>query len=117
MKEKNEFPIAIVMTTFIIILLMYLFTYSQGMKWFWLFFIIERLLNLNYAEHLETYFFRLEEEDVKGGQLILTIIFSVLSIGILLYTPFKYPGLFFILMAGEIIDFVVKGIKKKIKLK
>lgn len=117
MKEKNEFPIEIAMITYIIILVMYIFTYSQGLKLFWGFFIIERLIGMHYDEEIDRYFFKLEEEDVSGGKMILTIIFSLLSVGIFLYTPFKYPGLFGIIIIGEVLDFIIREIKRRIKLK
>ena len=121
MKEKNEFPIGTVMVTYSIILLMYIFTYSQGSKLFWAFFIIERLLGWHYEEEIDRYFFKLdqdvEEDNINSGKMISVIVFSLLGVGIYLYTPFKYPGLFIILIIGEVIDFVMKRIKRKIKLK
>ena len=53
-------------------------------------------------------------EDLKWPVLLLTLLFLVLSLGIFLYTPFKYPKLFGILVLGELMDAAVKVIKDKL---
>ncbi|MBP3888635.1 MAG: hypothetical protein J6F30_13490 [Cellulosilyticum sp.] len=120
-KQKGEFPIGIVMTTYIIILLMYLFTYSNGLKVFWVFFVIERLMGIHYEHEFDRYFFQLDEdideENQDGGPVFSIVVFAIVSVGMYLYTLFKYPGLCCILIVGEVIDLVIKMIKEKIKLK
>lgn len=120
-KQKSEFPIGIVMTTYIIILLMYLFTYSNGLKLLWVFFIIERLMGIHYEDELGRYFFQLEEdideENQDGGSVFSIVAFAIISVGMYIYTLVKYPGLCCILILGEVIDLLIKGIKKRIKLK
>lgn len=115
--KKEEFPIIILMTTYIIILLMYLFTYSQKSYLFWAFFAIERLLSINYEVEMENYLMEAEASDLSGMKIIITIVFTLLSVGIFLYTPFKYPGLFCILILGELIDFIGRKIKEHTKLR
>ncbi|MBE6023991.1 MAG: hypothetical protein E7231_12360 [Cellulosilyticum sp.] len=118
MKRKKEvFPIVVVMITYIIILLMYLFTYSQNSYLLWGFFIVERLIAFSYDEEIDHYLSRVEVEELNSGRMLIIGLFSLLSVGIFLYTPFKYPGLFMILVIGEVIDLISKHFKKKIKFK
>lgn len=116
-QKTEEFPILVVMTTYIVILLMYLFTYSQKSHLFWGFFILERLLTFNYEADMDQYLAHMEAGDLNGIKMIVTMVFSLLSVGIFLYTPFKYPGLFGLLILGEVIDFIGKKIKQSIKFK
>ncbi len=124
-KEKNTFPIGVIMTTYSIILLMYIFTYGRGLKVFWAFFVIERLLGWQYEDEIEGYFFKLDQAlertpegpKISPARMLSIVLCSILGVGIYLYTPFKYPGLFVILLIGEVIDFLLKRIKRKIKLK
>lgn len=114
MREKEkDFPILVVMITYIIILLMYLWTYRQGSKLLWGFFVVERLLSFSYEEEVDNYLTSVEVSKLKGISIGAIVIFALLSVGIFIYTPFKYPGLFVILVLGELIDLVVKRIKRK----
>lgn len=111
MEEEEKFPIVVVMITYIMILIMYIYTYSQKSYVFWAFFVIERLMNIRYEEEIELQLLAMVEEDIQWPKWIIVLLFLVLSIGIFLYTPFKYPMLFGILVMGEIIDGVVKVVK------
>lgn len=113
MEKQDKFPIVIVMITYIMILVMYLYTYSQKSYMFWAFFVIERLMNIRYQEDIESSLLAMVEENLKWPILLLTLLFLVLSLGIFLYTPFKYPKLFAILVLGEVIDGALKVIKDK----
>ncbi len=113
MEKEEKFPIVVVMITYITILIMYLYTYSQKSYVFWAFFIIDRLMNLHYEAYIESSLLTMLDEELKWPILILTLLFLVLSIGIFLYTPFKYPKLFGILVLGELIDTALKVIKDK----
>lgn len=113
-QEEKEFPITIVMITYILILLMYLWTYKQGALLFGGFFIIERLISFSYEDKMDEYLKTVDVGQLKGSSVAIIFIFILLTIGIFLYTPFKYPGLFWILMIGELIDWLVKEGKKRI---
>lgn len=114
-KEQKDFPIFVVMTTYIIILLMYLWTYKQGSPLLWGFFVIERLMSFSYESQVDIYLATIELDQLKGRSVVAVLLFTLLSVGIFLYTPFKYPGLFWILVIGELIDLTVKGIRNRIK--
>ena len=113
-QEEKEFPIVIVMITHIIILLMYLWTYKYGSVLLWGFFIIERLLSFSYEDKIEVYLQREDVSEIKGSSLTIILISTLLTVGIFLYTPFEYPGLFWILVAGELIDWLIKKAKNKL---
>lgn len=113
-QEEKEFPIVIVMITHIIILLMYLWTYKYGSVLLWGFFIIERLLSFSYEDKIEAYLQREDVSEIKGSSLTIILISTLLTVGIFLYTPFEYPGLFWILIAGELIDWLIKKAKNKL---
>lgn len=113
-QEEKEFPIVIVMITHIIILLMYLWTYKYGAVLLWGFFIIERLLSFSYEDKIEVYLQREDVSEIKGSSLTIILISTLLTVGIFLYTPFEYPGLFWILVAGELIDWLIKKAKNKL---
>ena len=115
-QNKEEFPILIVMMTYVIILLMYIFTYSQKSYLLWGFFIVERLMAIHYDMDIDQYLSNIEDENLSGFKMIVIGVFSLLSVGIFIYTPFKYPKLFVILIIGEVIDFIGRKVKKKIKL-
>ena len=114
MEKEEKFPIVIVMITYIIILMMYLYTYSQKSYVFWAFFVIERLMNMYYQNDIEKSLLIMTSEDLKWPVLLLTLLFLLLSLGIFLYTPFKYPKLFGILVLGELMDAAIKVIKDKL---
>lgn len=116
-QEEKDFPVLVFMVTYISILLMYLVTYKQGSPLLWGFFIIERLLSFSYEKEVDEYLASIEVSKVSGISIMAIIVFTLLSIGIFLYTPFKYPRLFGILIVGEIMDFLVKELKKKFKSK
>lgn len=116
-QEEKEFPIVIVMITHIIILLMYLWTYKYGSVLLWGFFIIERLLSFSYEDEIEAYLEREDISGIKGSSLAVILILTLLTIGMFLYTPFKYPGLFWILITGELIDWLIKKAKNKLMKK
>lgn len=116
-QEEKDFPVLVFMVTYIAILLMYLVTYKQGSPLLWGFFLIERLLSFSYEREVDDYLNSIEVSKVSGISMVAIIGFTLLSIGIFLYTPFKYPGLFGILMLGEIIDLIVKELKKKFNSK
>lgn len=115
-QEDKNFPILVFMLTYIGILCMYLVTYKQGSPLLWAFFIIERLLSFSYEKEVDDYLGAIEKSKVSGVSMVIIIAFTLFTTGIFLYTPFKYPGLFVILILGEAIDFIVKELKKKFKI-
>lgn len=112
-ESENRFPIEIVMLTYIIIYVMYIVTFSRNSALFFLFFILERLMSLQYDEQLEMYINRVSPEEVSGKFVIIMFILTFAQIGIFIFSFFKYPGLFMFLMLGELIDFVTRKIKIK----
>lgn len=116
-QEEKDFPILIFMITYMGILCMYLVTYKQGSSLLWGFFIIERLLSFSYEQEIDDYLSAIEVSKISGMRMMVIIGFILFAIGIFLYIPFKYPGLFVILMLGEVLDFIIKAVKKKLKRK
>ena len=116
-QEAKDFPIFIFMVTYISILCMYLVTYKQGSPLLWGFFIIERLISFSYEQQVDDYLISIEESKLSGMNIMITIVFTLFTVAIFLYAAFRYLGLFAILLLGETIDFVVKGLKKKYKKK
>ena len=116
-QENKDFPMLIFMITYISILCMYLVTYKQGSSLLWGFFVIERLLSFSYEKEVDEYLAAVEVSKISGINIVVIIAFTLLTIGIFLYTAFRYPGLFIILIIGETIDFIVKELKKKFKRK
>lgn len=112
-EEEQEFPIERVLATYIIIMLMYIYTYSNGSILLWAFFVIERCITIGYDAEIDDFFESLDAEDISNGRMLITVIFSFINVGIFIYTPFKYPGLFVILLIGEGIDFVAKRLKRR----
>lgn len=116
-QENKDFPMLIFMITYISILCMYVVTYKQGSPLLWGFFIIERMLSFSYEKEVDEYLAAIEVSKISGRNIVVTVVFTLFTIGIFLYTAFKYPELFMILIIGEMIDFVVKKLKKKFKRK
>lgn len=116
-QENKDFPMLIFMITYISILCMYVVTYKQGSPLLWGFFIIERLLSFSYEKEVDEYLGAIEVSKISGRNIVVIIAFTLLTIGIFLYTAFKYSGLFIILIIGEMFDFIVKELKKKFKRK
>lgn len=96
----------------------YLITYNNKILFF-LVFLCERLYSFGAKEELENSLDELELEEGKKGKntLGLIIILILATIGISLYTVFKYPDILFILIVGEILDYSIYKYYKKRKSK
>ena len=96
----------------------YLITYNNKIL-FLLVFLCERLYSFGAKEELENSLEELELEEGKKGKntLGLIIILILSTIGISLYTVFKYPDILFILIVGEILDYSIYRYYKKCKNK
>lgn len=96
----------------------YLITYNNKILFF-LVFLCERLYSFGAKEELENSLEKLELEEGKKGKntLGLIIILILSTIGISLYTVFKYPDILFILIVGEILDYSIYKYYKKCKNK
>ena len=96
----------------------YLITYNNKILFF-LVFICERLYSFGAKEELERSLDELELEEGKKGKntLGLIIILILTTIGISVYTVFKYPDILFILIVGEILDYSIYKYYKKYKNK
>ena len=116
MKEtKGQFPLGIIMLTFILILGMYLYTYRTGNGMFWIFFVLERIISMTYDDQIEKVLEVPEEEVPAKSTIIWVMVFTGTSIAVFGYTLFKYPKLFIILIIGECIDALLKLVRKKFK--
>ena len=116
-ESENRFPIEIVMLTYIMIYVMYIVTFGRGSELFFVFFILERLISFQYDEQLEGYINNVSPEKVSGKFVLMMAILTLSQIGIFIFAFFKYPGLFMFLMLGELLDFVNRRIKRKIRSK
>jgi len=96
----------------------YLITYNNKILFF-LVFICERLYSFGAKEELERSLDELELEEGKKGKNTLgfIIILILTTIGISVYTVFKYPDILFILIVGEILDYSIYKYYKKYKNK
>lgn len=112
-KEVEKFPIGTTMLTFILIMVMYIYTYNRGLSSFWIFFIIERLVAFSYEEYINIYISNPEMMSNLGNKKNITLlIFSVANILLFTYIFFTSAKLFLILIFGEIIDLALKSVKK-----
>ncbi len=96
----------------------YLITYNNKILFF-LVFLCERLYSFGAKEELKRSLDELELEEGKKGKntLGLIIILILTTIGISVYTVFKYPDILFILIVGEILDYSIYKYYKKCKSK
>lgn len=96
----------------------YLITYNNKVLFF-LVFVCERLYSFGAKEELEKSLDDLELEDGKKGRNTLGIIIALIlgTIGISIYSIFKYPQILIILILGEILDYSIYKSYKKYKNK
>ena len=92
----------------------YLITYNNKVLFF-LVFVCERLYSFGAKEELEKSLDDLELEDGKKARNTLGVIIALIlgTIGISIYSIFKYPQILIILILGEILDYsIYKSYKK-----
>ena len=96
----------------------YLITYNNKVLFF-LVFVCERLYSFGVKEELEKSLDDLELEDGKKGRNTLGVIIALIlgTIGISIYSIFKYPQILIILILGEILDYSIYKFYKKYKNK
>ena len=96
----------------------YLITYNNKVLFF-LVFVCERLYSFGAKEELEKSLDDLELEDGKKGRNTLGVIIALIlgTIGISIYSIFKYPQILIILILGEILDYSIYKSYKKYKNK
>lgn len=96
----------------------YLVTYNNRVLFF-LVFVCERLYSFGAKEELENSLDDFELEDGKKGKNTLGIIILLIlgTIGISIYSIFKYPYILIILMLGEILDYSIYKAYRKYKIK
>lgn len=96
----------------------YLITYNNKVLFF-LVFVCERLYSFGSKEELEKSLDDLELEDGKKGRNTLGVIIALIlgTIGISIYSIFKYPQILIILILGEILDYSIYKSYKKYKNK
>ena len=94
----------------------YLITYNNKVLFF-LVFVCERLYSFGAKEELEKSLDDLELEDGKKGRNTLGVIIALIlgTIGISIYSIFKYPQILIILILGEILDYSIYKFYKKYK--
>ena len=96
----------------------YLITYNNKLLFF-LVFICERLYSFGAKDELENRLHNLEVEDGKKGKSTIVVIIALIlaTLGISIYSIFKYPDLLLILIVGEILDYSIYKLYKKSKIK
>ena len=96
----------------------YLITYNNKVLFF-LVFVCERLYSFGAKEELEKSLDDLELEDGKKARNTLGVIIALIlgTIGISIYSIFKYPQISIILILGEILDYSIYKSYKKYKNK
>ena len=96
----------------------YLITYNNKVLFF-LVFVCERLYSFGAKEELEKSLDDLELEDGKKARNTLGVIIALIlgTIGISIYSIFKYPQILIILILGEILDYSIYKSYKKYKNK
>ena len=96
----------------------YLITYNNKVLFF-LVFVCERLYSFGAKEELEKSLDDLELEDGKKARNTLGVIIALIlgTIGISIYSIFKYPQILIILILGEILDYSIYKFYKKYKNK
>ena len=96
----------------------YLITYNNKVLFF-LVFVCERLYSFGSKEELEKSLDDLELEDGKKARNTLGVIIALIlgTIGISIYSIFKYPQILIILILGEILDYSIYKSYKKYKNK
>ena len=96
----------------------YLITYNNKLLFF-LVFICERLYSFGAKEELEDSLENLEVEDGKKGKSTIVVIIALIlaTLGISIYSIFKYPDLLLILIVREILDYSIYKLYKKSKIK
>ena len=94
----------------------YLITYNNKVLFF-LVFVCERLYSFGAKEELEKSLDDLELEDGKKARNTLGVIIALIlgTIGISIYSIFKYPQILIILILGEILDYSIYKSYKKYK--
>lgn len=114
--NKKNIISALVFSIFSIIA--YLINYNNKVLFF-LVFVCERLYSFGVKEELEKSLDDLELEDGKKGKDTLGVIIALIlvTIGILIYSIFKYPYILIILILGEILDYSIYKFYKKYKNK
>lgn len=105
-KQREAFPMEIIMLTMIMLMVMYIYCYSYGLKVFWLFFIIERVITFLYKAQMEKYLDDMNLEQSKIWEVIVTIVCCLVNVLLFVYIFFTYIELFLILVFGEILDFI-----------
>lgn len=113
MNKKEEFPVEVVMLTYSIIMLMYVFTYGQKSYLFWAFFVIERLMTISYEDHMEEYLLGQDIEEISVFKISTVAVFLLICLGVFIYALIKAPKLCLLLFLGEIIDVITKMVKDK----
>ena len=94
----------------------YLITYNNKVLFF-LVFVCERLYSFGAKEELEKSLDDLELEDGKKARNTLGVIIALIlgTIGISIYSIFKYPQILIILILGEILDYSIYKSYKNLK--
>lgn len=118
---KNKLNIFLAMIPFlcsIILMPLYIYTFNRALNFFWVVFIMERLISVFYNDQkLDTLFdtiFKSDSPSKKAGKfyILSLLLFTLIGIGVLIYILFTTPKLFIIIIIGEIIDRIITKIIK-----
>lgn len=116
--KKGKNPITSALIFSILSIVGYLITYNNKVLFFMVF-LCERMYSFGSKDELEESIDDFELEEGKKGKSTLGIIVALVlcTIGISIYTIFKYPYILVILILGEILDYSIYKVYKKYKCK
>lgn len=115
MQEKNKSSIEMVLLTNVIIFGMYIITFARNNSVFFVFFLIERVMAVQYENEVSNYIMNSSPEDVTRRSVVITLGLTLVQVALFIYAFFKHPSLFIFVMVGEFIDFMNIRFKQKIK--
>ncbi len=105
--------IVIVLITNLIIFIMYIYTININSPTFFLFFVIERIMTIQYQEELFKVIEDVSPDRVGSKRGLLIIILTLAQVIMFIYAFFRCPRLFMLLLVGEVLDFVNLKIKDR----
>ncbi len=117
--KKSTFSIVVALILSILTIILYIYTYKNGLKLIWLVFLIDRILTFISGSKFEKWFDNIDEE-LEGSDgslkmskfLIFVLIFVLVAIVMLIYILFEYPRLLALIVIGEIIDKIISNISE-----
>ncbi len=111
--EKNSVKIYIPFWITVVILLLYINLFKNFKILFWITFGFERIFNAIYIDKMLRKIDKLIEQREFNGKLFGIIMFTILlGIGIFIWIFIDQRELFYVIILGEIFDFIILKILK-----